>query len=73
MTDDKSREQATPRLFVIHHRSLVIDHFEFGAGMEALELHSLSEKCPSSPSNDLAVVLHRARLKNSPWILSLIK
>jgi len=33
-----------PGLFVIYHRSFVIDHFEIAAGLEALELFSPSVK-----------------------------
>ncbi len=49
MINDKCRGR-DPGLFVI-------DHFEFGAVLEALELRSLSGKCPGSPCNDFAVAV----------------
>src|SRR5438552_10033903 len=41
-----------PRLVVISHRSFVIDHFEVGPGLEALELRSLSVSAQDPPCND---------------------
>src|SRR5947207_15772936 len=46
------RKRVAPRIchwsFVIGHWSLVIDDFQFGAGLKALKVRPLSAKCPRS-------------------------